>query len=362
MFAKETYTTRRNSLKKSLGTGLLLFLGNEESGMNYEDNTYHFRQDSTFLYFFGLPYAGLAAIIDVDEDKEIIFGDELTMDHIVWMGIQPALCEKAQRVGVTETRPAADLKKYLEKAVAKRQVIHYLPVYRAEHRLKLLDWLDIKLGMEQPSVPFIRGVVNMRNYKTAEELVEIERACNVTADMHITAMKVLRIGMKEWEVVAALEAVAQGLRACFSLVRVGKPAFQAGLQQPQGLGVMVFDPSARHLAAAHGAAIHGHAAPAISGSVRGDLTAGKVLRYPRVGKGQCFAVGAERAECREQVVLRHEASLLHAAHEHPRPQDMQSRLRKGHRQQNAAAMHHGRAVRQRREILPGKLQIGRAHV
>ena len=95
---------------------------------------------------------------------------------------------------MTETRPAADLKKYLEKAVAKRQVIHYLPVYRAEHRLKLLDWLDIKLGMEQPSVPFIRGVVNMRNYKTAEELVEIERACNVTADMHITAMKVLRIG------------------------------------------------------------------------------------------------------------------------------------------------------------------------
>ena len=74
--------------------------------MNYEDNTYHFRQDSTFLYFFGLPYAGLAAIIDVDEDKEIIFGDELTMDHIVWMGIQPALCEKAQRVGVTETLSA----------------------------------------------------------------------------------------------------------------------------------------------------------------------------------------------------------------------------------------------------------------
>ena len=120
MFAKETYTTHRNSLKKR-GDRFLAIWDNEESG---EDNTYHFRQDSTFLYFFGLPYAGLAAIIDVDEDKEIIFGDELTMDHIVWMGIQPALCEKAQRVGVTETRPAADLKKCLEKAVAKRQVIH----------------------------------------------------------------------------------------------------------------------------------------------------------------------------------------------------------------------------------------------
>ena len=91
MFAKETYTTHRNSLKKR-GDRFLAIWDNEESG---EDNTYHFRQDSTFLYFFGLPYAGLAAIIDVDEDKEIIFGDELTMDHIVWMGIQPALCEKA---------------------------------------------------------------------------------------------------------------------------------------------------------------------------------------------------------------------------------------------------------------------------
>lgn len=209
MFAKETYVTRRAALKKSVGTGLLLFLGNEESGMNYEDNTYHFRQDSTFLYFFGLPYAGLAAVIDIDEDREVIFGDELTIDHIVWMGTQPTLHEKAQRVGVSETRSAAELKKYLEQAVAKKQQIHYIPPYRAEHRLKLLDLLGIMPGAEQPSVSFIRGVVNLRNYKTAEEIVEIERACRVTADMHIEAMKVLRIGMKECEVAAALEAVAQ---------------------------------------------------------------------------------------------------------------------------------------------------------
>lgn len=209
MFAKETYVTGRTALKKSVGTGLLLFLGNEESGMNYEDNTYHFRQDSTFLYFFGLPYAGLAAVIDIDEDKEVIFGDELTIDHIVWMGTQPTLHEKAQRVGVSETRPAAELKKYLEQAVAKKQQIHYLPPYRAEHRLKLLDLLGIMPGAEQSSVSFICGVVNLRNYKTAEEIVEVERACRVTADMHIEAMKVLRVGMKECEVAAALEAVAQ---------------------------------------------------------------------------------------------------------------------------------------------------------
>ena len=209
MFAKETYINRRDALKKSVGSGLLLFLGNEESGMNYEDNTYPYRQDSSFLYFFGLSYAGLGAVIDIDENREIIFGDELTIDHIVWMGTQPTLHEKVRSVGISETLPSAELKKYVEKAAAKGQTVHYLPPYRAEHRLKLFDMLGVKPGQEQPSVPFIKGIVNLRNYKTAEEIVEIERACDVTAEMHIAAMRALRVGMKECEVSAALEAVAQ---------------------------------------------------------------------------------------------------------------------------------------------------------
>ena len=92
MFAKETYVQRRAQLKKTIGSGVLLFLGNDEQGLNYEDNTFRYRQDSTFLYYFGLSFAGLSALIDIDEDKEIIFGDELTIDHIVWMGTQPTLC------------------------------------------------------------------------------------------------------------------------------------------------------------------------------------------------------------------------------------------------------------------------------
>ena len=91
MFAKETYVQRRAQLKKTIGSGVLLFLGNDEQGLNYEDNTFRYRQDSTFLYYFGLSFAGLSALIDIDEDKEIIFGDELTIDHIVWMGTQPTL-------------------------------------------------------------------------------------------------------------------------------------------------------------------------------------------------------------------------------------------------------------------------------
>lgn len=208
MFSKETYMQRRALLKKTLGSGVLLFLGNDECGLNYEDNTFRYRQDSTFLYYFGLSFAGLSAIIDIDEDKEIIFGDELTIDHIVWMGTQPTLKEKSQRVGVSITMPSADIIGYLHKAVQKGQAIHYLPPYRAEHKLKLMDWLGVPPARQEGSVSFIRAVIAQRSYKSAEEVVEIEKACDITADMHITAMKILRPGMREWEVSAAMEAVA----------------------------------------------------------------------------------------------------------------------------------------------------------
>ena len=208
MFSKETYMARRAKLKQALGSGLLLFLGNDESGMNYADNTYHFRQDSTFLYFFGLPYAGLNAIIDIDNNREIIFGDELTIDAIVWMGTQPTLQEKGESIGVPDIRPSKEIEAYLKNAQQKKQDIHYLPTYRAEHQVKLLAWLEIYPGMEKPSVSFISGVVNQRNYKTAEELTEIEKACVVTADMHLTAMRMVRPGIRESEVAAAVAEVA----------------------------------------------------------------------------------------------------------------------------------------------------------
>lgn len=143
MFNKETYIQRRNRLKKEIGKGILLFLGNNESGMNYADNTYHFRQDSTFLYFFGSDYAGLSALIDIDEDREIIFGDELTIDDIVWMGTQPTIREKSASVGITATAPTAQLSDYLNKAVQQGRRIHYLPPYRGEHQVTLLRLLGI---------------------------------------------------------------------------------------------------------------------------------------------------------------------------------------------------------------------------
>ena len=208
MFARETYVQRRAQLKKNVGSGVLLFLGNEEQGLNYEDNAFLYRQDSTFLYYFGISTPSLAAIIDIDNDREFIFGDELSIDYIVWMGVQPTLRDKSESVGITDVRPAAQLAAYLHKAIQKGQTIHYLPPYRAEHRIKLNEWLGLPIARQEGSVPFIRGVVAQRNYKTAEEIEEIERACNVTADMHIAAIKAVRPGLYEYEVSAEIERVA----------------------------------------------------------------------------------------------------------------------------------------------------------
>ena len=208
MFAKETYMQRRALLKKTVGSGVLLFLGNDDMGLNYEDNAFRYRQDSSFLYFFGISQAGLAAIIDIDNDKEIIFGDEASIDFIVWAGILPTIHDKAAEVGISDTRPYLQVVDYLQQAKAKGQQIHYLPPYRPEHKLKLMDWLCIAPSQQEGSVPFIRAIVQQRNIKTAEEIAEIEKACNVTADMHIAAIKCLRPGMHEYDVAAEIERIA----------------------------------------------------------------------------------------------------------------------------------------------------------
>ena len=210
MFSKETYQKRRALLRSAMESGLLLFLGNQESGMNYADNTYPFRQDSTFLYYFGSDYAGLAAVVDIDSGAETIFGDELTIDHIVWMGTQPTVREKSERVGVSETRPFAALNNSIQEALSKGRTVHFLPPYRSEHQIALYQLLGI--GFEQQparaSVPFIRAVVNQRNYKSDEEVAQIQDAALVTADMHLTSMRMARSGMREAEIAAAVTEVA----------------------------------------------------------------------------------------------------------------------------------------------------------
>jgi len=136
MFAEKVYIERRKRLREQVGSGIILLLGNEESPMNYPDNQYPFRQDSCFLYFFGLDFPGLAAVIDVDEDKECVFGNDPTVEDIIWMGPQPSLREKCQRTGISETAALDRLQGTLKKIAGQNREIHFLPPYRAESTLK----------------------------------------------------------------------------------------------------------------------------------------------------------------------------------------------------------------------------------
>ncbi|UTA69668.1 aminopeptidase P family protein [Emticicia sp. 21SJ11W-3] len=206
MFSTQTYIERRNTLKRSVGSGLILIMGNEEAPMNYHDNTYRYRQDSNFLYYFGISLPNLAAIIDVDSGEEIIYGDEFSMDDIIWVGPQPTLADQARRVGVYRTDAYAKLAEKLSKAGK----VHFTPPYRYENKFKLNSWLNIPVAQlkERASTDLIKAIVGQRSYKSAEEIVQMEEAVNITREMHLTAMRETRAGRKEFEIAALLHQKA----------------------------------------------------------------------------------------------------------------------------------------------------------
>ncbi len=210
MFQATTYIERRKTLKEKVGKGLILFFGNEESPMNYTDNTFHFRQDSTFLYYFGINQPGLAAIIDVDNDREIIFGNEYTVEDFVWMGPQPTIVEKADACGVKTVQPAKELATLIGSAKEKGQSIHFLPLYRPESKIKLLELTGIKPSevATKFSIDLVKAVVSQREIKSEEEIAQISQAVDVSVDMHVAAMRFAKPGMTEAQVTAEIHKIA----------------------------------------------------------------------------------------------------------------------------------------------------------
>lgn len=210
MFAAATYTNRRNQLKKDISSGLILLFGNNYLGMNYIANTYHFRQDSNFLYFFGINQAGLSAVIDVDANEDILFGNDRTIDDVVWEGPQPTIAALGEKVGVNTTRPFADLSEMIKKAVANEREIHFLPPYRFENKLRLQDWLNIPAAEQKgkASKALIQAIIAQRSYKSAEEIVEMEKAVNITRAMHHAVMRGAKAGKREAELAGLAQAIA----------------------------------------------------------------------------------------------------------------------------------------------------------
>jgi len=222
MFSKDTYVSRRGALASRFDSGLLVLPGNNESPMNYADNCYSFRQDSTFLYYFGLDQPDVAAVIDVDAGTATIFGDELTIDHIVWMGDLPTIAARSERVGVSDTRPLKAFTEMVAEARAAGRNVHYLPPYRADTTL----WLADLLGMAPAEVAagastdFVRAVVDQRNIKSDEEVAEIDRAVEVSVAMHEAGIRMARPGMTEAEIAAEVGRVADasGGRLSFPII------------------------------------------------------------------------------------------------------------------------------------------------
>lgn len=210
MFQAEVYLERRKKLCEKIQSGLILFWGNDESPINYPDNHYPFRQHSSFLYYFGIDHPGLAAIIDVDNMRVIVFGDDLGMEDIIWSGPQPSVAGMALLSGISETQPTVKLYTILKEAQAARRLIHFLPPFRPENKIKLLRFLNIRPDQVNinASSELVKAVISQRELKSDQEIEEIEKAIDLSVDMHIEAIKTARPGVSEAQVAARVHEIA----------------------------------------------------------------------------------------------------------------------------------------------------------
>ena len=211
MFSKQTYIQRRAELKKLVGEGVIVLFGNNDAPCNYPANGYApFRQDSTFLYYFGQHRDGLVGVIDIDNDEEWLLGDDIDIEDIVWMGFVPSVADLAAEVGITKTAPLSNLKSQISNLKSR---VHFLPPYRHDTKIQIMDLLGIHPSKqkEAASLQLINAVVKMRATKSAEEIAYIEAACDVGYVMHTTAQLLIRPGVTERFVAGQVDGIARSL-------------------------------------------------------------------------------------------------------------------------------------------------------
>ena len=210
MFAKEIYIQRRAELKQRIGEGLILLFGINDSPNNYPGNTYRFRQDSCFLYFFGQKREGLVGVIDIDNNKEYIFGDDIDIDDIIWFGYVPSVSYLAEQVGVADTAPMSQLKTIVNTAMAKGQTIHFIPQCRHDLMIQLSDLIGIHplQSKEKASVKLIKAIVDMRAVKKTEEIEALVKAADIGYMMHTAAQKLCAPGITEKYIAGIIEGIA----------------------------------------------------------------------------------------------------------------------------------------------------------
>ena len=219
MFDTATYIRRRNELKKLVKEGIIILFGNNESPANFPNNGYYpFRQDSSFLYYFGLQRDGLVGIIDIDNDKNILVGNDIDIEDIVWYGSVESMTEMMQRCGAQETLPMKALKTICNEALSKHRKIHFLPPYRHDIKIQVFDLLGVHpiQQKEAASMELIKAVVKMRSVKEQQEIEELERAAVIGYKMHTTAMRLTKPGVTEKFVSGQVDGIAHSYGAMVS--------------------------------------------------------------------------------------------------------------------------------------------------
>jgi Xaa-Pro aminopeptidase len=206
LFASHVYKERRDRLSAVFSTGTALFLSNNESPANYPANTYRYRQDSNFLYFFGLSLPNIVGVIDFEQKKSLLFGDDFTIDDIIWMGDQSKLADLAVLIGVNEVRPLEELSAFL-----RNKEVHFTPPYRAENKIELARLLGKNMEELTPSIALIKQIVALREIKSSEEIVQMEEANEIGVKMHTLVMKHCKAGVTERELFGMAECVALGM-------------------------------------------------------------------------------------------------------------------------------------------------------
>lgn len=222
MFSSTKYASRRAKLRENIESGIILLPANREAPSNYPLNTYHFRQDSTFLYFFGLNVPDLIGVIDADSGQQMLVGEDFTIDDIIWMGAQPTVAQLAHSVGVSKTCTHAAFAEFIAEAIAQGRRIHFLPPYRADITIFLSDLLGISCSQvpSQISVKLALAVVAQREAKDADEIAEIERACRIGYLMHTKAMSMCKEGIVEQDIAGEIEGIAMRYGAGVSFASI----------------------------------------------------------------------------------------------------------------------------------------------
>ena len=210
MFTPEIYTARRAALRKKIKHGVIILPGNNDASINYPANAYDFRQDSNFLYYFGLKQPGFVGLIDIDRDTDCLYANDWTMDDLIWMGPQPTVREQAEQVGVKSSGNLMELAATLNSAIKKGRKIHFVPPYRGDTKLQLSAWLGIAVDRlkDHVSRELIRAIVSMREIKQPEEIAQLEEVALTGYKMHTTAMSMCREGLSELDIAVELDKIA----------------------------------------------------------------------------------------------------------------------------------------------------------